>query len=231
MRLRHARTPALVALIAASLIILISCAASLEVGEAGMAAGESAAVLVEQADALEAAGDVETAEKYRDWAVILASVSDKIEDAVADGVIDEADAMTAIAPYLEADEATALEAALTLTGQWARGEEVGAEGVIATLQQGAVLIPGYGALAASLLGIGGAFFRQRRGMDSIVEAVNHHIGNGGAESWEAAESEIKAIMGERARGMVAKAKTRIARRKLKAQSKADMKARKAGTAL
>ena len=196
---------ALIALLFAA--CLVGCSAPPEVGQIAQAAQDTAPVLDAQADAFEAQGKLAKAAQFREWSATLRTVSAKINVMIEDGIIDEADAYEAIAPYLDDGERLVLDAALALTGDIVRGE-AGVDSVLAAAQIALpVIIPGYGVLIAGLAGVLRGFFRQRKATDAIVRGVETLDLS---EMLDADKATIREAMGDFARAAVKKSKKRNA---------------------
>lgn len=223
--MKRTRTNVVAAL--ALLLILVGCEAPPTVGEAGEIAVASADVVDAQAGVYASGGDTERAEKWRIVAETLREVGGKIDELVADGVIDENDAIEQIAPYLDDDETEALTLALGVAGRVARGEGVEPDSILEALQVAAPLVvPGYGVLAAGLIGVLRSFFRQRRATDTIVAGVDRYR-RADPVSWNRESSLVADTLGDFGTAYVDASKRRNRIRTAKSENLAKSLAAKA----
>ncbi len=219
---RYTRTALwLAAMLLGGVLTLGGCDAPPEAGQASALATAAAPVFDAQADLIEDENP-ERAAMFREWADLLETVATKIDDAIADGVIDENDAYREILPFLDAAEADVLAAALTLLQPGAATPD----SVLAVIQQGIPLvIPGFGILIAGLIGAVRSVFTQKKVLSRVVAGMGVFIEQNPAE-FRSVKEQVKLAMGDQARKAVKAAEARNA----KAEHKKSLDAAGTGTA-
>ncbi len=190
----------------AGVLTMQGCTAPPEAGQAADLATAAAPVFDAQADMIEATNP-ERAAMFREWADVLEIVAAKINEAIADGVIDENDAFREIMPFLRPEEADVLQAALLLIHPGSATPD----SLLAVVQQALpIFLPGFGLLGAGLIGAIRSVFTQKKNMSRVVAGMGVFI-NENPTAFAEASARVKAAMGEQARRAVKDAEARNAK--------------------